>query len=163
MNVIDRREGTNTRLDSQTQRRTAASGTEDFSRIASEGLLCEVLHCVLHSASTPLRHIPFQLLNMLNEAACICELQEGKKKLASSALTANPTDNRLPCQSIKSHSGWQKPNTPLTLSFWKSDLKHSGARRGDRTTSCFQDLFCRHAALPQPFLFGLDGEQLLNC
>lgn len=64
-----------------TETNCSASVTEDFSRIASEGLLCEVLHCALHFVSTPLRHIPFQLLNMLNEVTAFVSFKRERRSL----------------------------------------------------------------------------------
>lgn len=64
-----------------TETNCSESVTEDFSQITSEGLLCGVLHCVLHFVSTPLRHIPFQLLNMLNEVTVFVSFKRERRSL----------------------------------------------------------------------------------
>lgn len=106
-----------------------------FSFIRSESLPCEVQHCVLHCVPTSLRQIPFQLLHSLNEATVFLSFKRGKKKFTSWALTAHQADNRLLCRTIWSHSDWQKPNMPFTLSFKKRkkrEPKQSGLRGGQR-------------------------------
>lgn len=147
MNVIDWRDGTNTCLDSQTQRRTAVS-LRIFQ--GSHQRDCCVKSCIVcftwsqHRWGTFLSNYWTCWMKCLHLWA-----SRGKEEVCVLGSYSEPDW----WQAIKSHSGWQKPNMPLTLSFWNSDLNHSGARGGDRTTSCFQDLFCRHAALPPAFSF----------
>lgn len=77
---------------------------------------------------------------------CFWASRGGKKKFTSWVLTAHQADNRLLCWPISSHSDWQKPNMPFTLSFKKRkkekrEPKQSGPRGGQRIWLGFQDLF----------------------
>lgn len=108
-----------------TETNCSASVTEDFSRIASEGLLCEVLHCVLHFVSTPLRHIPFQLLNMLNEVTAFVSFKRERRSLHTRLLQWTRLITGGPAR-VSSHILADKSQTCHShFAFENQILKHS--------------------------------------
>lgn len=99
-------------LDCQSKWKSSSVSVADNCWVSHQKDSCEVLHLrVLHFLSR--HHLDTFPANCPSD--CICELCDGKK--FALCLTAYPTDNRLLCRTIKSHSGRQRPNIPLTLSF----------------------------------------------